>query len=115
MKAWRCINADEFCATIIFAETAGKARYKAMHSDSIGEDLEFKDIIVRREKKLDEYYRGLDEMDWYDNDDRVAMVREAGFYCGEYFDPDECEKCAASKWCRQYKDYIEDGGETDEQ
>lgn len=108
IKAWRCINAEEFCSTIIFAETAGKARYKAMRSDSIGDSLEFSDIIVRREKVMDKYYRGLEEMDWFDDRDRVAMVREAGFYCGEYFDPEDCRACPASEWCAQYLEFLKD-------
>ena len=59
------------------------------------------------EPKLDKYYRGRSVMDWYDDDDRVAIVKELDFGCGEDgFDPDYCERCAAKDICSQYGDYL---------
>ena len=109
MKAYWCSQDIDLCSMIVFAETAGKARYIAMCSGDLGDDLEFKDVHVRRVPQLDEYYKGRTEMDWFDSDDRVAMVRYAGFYCGEdAFDPEDCEKCSAAEYCDQYQEYIED-------
>lgn len=97
------------CSTIVFAETASKARYIVMRSELIGEDLEFKDIHVRRVPELDKYYRGQTEMDWYNAEDRLAMVRDAGFRCDEdSFDPDECNGCSAKEYCSAYEEYLED-------
>lgn len=106
MKAYCCQNIWEICSTIVFAESAGKARYIAMNSDSIGDDLEFKDVRVRRVPQLDKYYHGLKEMNWYNSDDRFAMIRFAGFQCNEdTFEPYECKDCSGKEYCDRYKDY----------
>ncbi|MBP5475458.1 MAG: hypothetical protein J6X83_04310 [Methanomicrobium sp.] len=79
-----------------------------MNSDSLGDDVEFLDVEVQRIKELDQYYRGCDEMDWFFDDDRVAMVKIGGFSCDpDYFDLDECETCSARSVCDRYKEYIE--------
>lgn len=115
LKAYRCSQDIYPCSTVIFAESAGKARYIAMYSGSLGDDLEFKDVHVRRVPKLDGCYRGRREMDWSNADDRKDMVSLAGFYCGEdAFDPDDCEQCPAKDDCDQYKDYIEEQNYWDE-
>ena len=110
MKAYICRQEIDYCSTIIFAETAGKARYIAICSDSIGDDLEFKDVFVRRVPQMDKYYHGLKEMDWLDDNDRIAMVRDAGFQCDEdSFDPDhECKRCPAKEYCGRYEDWMEE-------
>ena len=103
MKAWICREESEGNGTIIFAETAGKARYIAMCSDSLGDDLTFKDIHVKRVPQMDKYYRGAREMDWYEEADRIAMVKEAGFACHEdYLWAEECKECPAKEWCSTY-------------
>ena len=115
MKAWRCINYYEGYATIVFAETAGKARYIAMQSDMIGDDLEFRYVVVRREKKLDAYYRGVTEMDWYNAQDRMAIVQELGLSCDDdAFDPDDCKRCPAAELCGKYQDWLEEEQEVSE-
>ena len=105
MKAYKCWEDVEGCATIIFADTAGKARYIAMRTDSIGDDLEFKDVRVRRVPQLDKYYHGLREMDWFNDADRVAMVREGAFdgCLEDYIEYEDCEKCPAREWCATYE------------
>ena len=110
MKAYKCWEEVEDCATIIFAETAGKARYIAIYSGDIGDDLTFKDVRVRRVPQLDKYYRGLREMDWYDDNDRVAMVREGAFdgCCEDYLEYEDCNKCSARKWCATYERHKDD-------
>lgn len=47
MKAWKVRDPNEWTATIVFAETAGKARSLAMHTDCC-EDMDFCAIEVRR-------------------------------------------------------------------
>ena len=115
MKAWRCINYYDGYTTIVFAETAGKARYIAMQSDTIGDDIEFMDVIVWREKRLDAHYRGVSEMDWDNADDRIAIVQELGLSCDDdIFDPDDCKRCPAAEWCWKYHDWLEEEQETSE-
>ena len=109
IKAYRCQEEWMGYSTVIFAETAGKARYIALRSDALGEDNEFKDIRVRRIPTLDGFYKGRSEMDWDDPEDRLAMVREAGYMCDEDgFDPDECTKCSAQGYCSRWEMYQED-------
>lgn len=63
MKAWLVRQKDEFCATVVFAETRGKARALALLTDAC-EDADWLDIDVYRRPNLDKYYvDGKREMD----------------------------------------------------
>ena len=67
MKAWLARDKDEFCATVVFAETRGKAKVIAMHTKTC-EDTDFIYIEVRREPQMDKYYtEGQKEMDWFNS------------------------------------------------
>ena len=90
-------------ATVVFAETRGKAKALALHTDAF-EDSEYTDVRVSRRPALDRYYRGLPEMDWFNADDRIAMVREAGFVCSWELPAYEldCWLCPAAEWCDRY-------------
>lgn len=114
IKAYICNEDYMGYSTVIFAETAGKARYIALKSDTLGEENEFKDIRVRRIPALDGFYKGKKEMDWYDPDERLAMVKEAGYRCDDDgFDPDECKRCSAQKYCAKWEEYAEEQEEDD--
>ena len=96
MKAWLVRERDEFCATVVFAETRGKARSLAMHTE-VCEDASFLDIEVYRKPDLDKYYV----------EDRIALVKDGGFYCDkDYWEPEDCENCPAKEWCELYKDEV---------
>lgn len=112
MKAWLVYEKNETLSTVVFAETAGKARALAQHTDAC-EDVEFCDIRAQRIPQIDKYYTdGKLEMDWLKTEDRIALVKEAGFRCDkEYYDPFDCESCPASKWCEMAKG---DHGEKDD-
>lgn len=113
MKAWLVKHKDEFGATVVFAETRGKARAMAINTDAC-EDADFCDIEARRRPQLDKYYqKGKKEMDWYDDKDRLALVKEAGFRC-EDVDFDWCEDCPAKEYCDMYQDYIEEMAESED-
>ena len=47
MKAWLAKDKDEFIATVVFAETRGKARSIAMRTETC-EDVDFCNIYIRR-------------------------------------------------------------------
>lgn len=89
-------------STVVFAETSGKAKAIAICTNAF-EDYEFTEISARRIPKLDKYYRGQKEMDWFDPNDRVALVREANLYCSYEFDRADlgCESCPANQWCER--------------
>lgn len=112
MKAYQCGTQFECYSTIVFAETRGKAKVIAMNSDSLGDDLEFIDIWVRRCPVMDQFYRGRSELDWYDPEDRIAMVKVGGYSCDDdSFDPDDCEKCPAKDYCGRFEEWKEEEGE----
>ena len=113
MKAWLVKDKNEFRATVVFAETRGKARAIAMHTDAC-EDVDFCDIEVRREPQIDKYYKeGKVEMDWWDDKDRTFLVKECGFRC-EHVEEWVCDKCPAKEYCEPYQDYKEEQNEVTE-
>lgn len=105
MKAWFVKEKDAFCATVVFAETRGKAKYLALSTDTC-EDASFCDIEVRRMKELDKYYKeGKWELDWENPADRIALVKDGGFVCDpDYYDWEDCAVCPAKEYCDYHKD-----------
>ena len=105
MKAWLVRNKYEFRATVVFAETRGKARAMAMRTEAC-EDSDFLDIEVTRTPQMDKYYtKNKREMDWFNSKDRIALVKDCGFRCcDDVFDVEECELCPAKKYCELYQD-----------
>lgn len=105
MKAYEARNKWGYrdYATVVFAESAGKARAIALYTEAC-EDCDFTDIEVFRVPQLDKYYKpGKQEMDWSDEKDRIALVKDGGFTCSiEVINPD-CENCSAKKYCDRYK------------
>lgn len=104
MKAWIVRENGEFCETIVFAETRGKARAIAQSTECC-EDVPFCDIEVKRIPSIDKYYTdGKKEMDWSKAQDRIAMVKDAAFECyPEYWKDENCEYCPAAEWCEKAK------------
>lgn len=111
MKAWLVRVKDEFCATVVFAETRGKARSLALHTDTC-EDANFTDIEVNRKPQMDKYYtENKKEMEWEDPQDRIALVKDCGFVCDyDYRDWEDCENCSAKEYCDSYAE-MKNGGE----
>lgn len=113
MKAWLVKEKDGECATVVFAETRGKARALAMATDAC-EDADFCDIEVRREPSIDKYYKeGKKEMDWENPKDRVALVKDCGFSCADA-EPYWCDDCPAKKFCDTYFEYLDYMNECEE-
>lgn len=108
MKAWLVREKDEFCATVVFAETRGKAKALALQTECC-EDANFCDIECNRVRGMDKYYvAGKREMDWFNANDRIALVKELGFYCGDdIFCIEKCERCVANEYCDRYDAFLE--------
>ena len=108
MKAWLVREKDEFCATVVFAETRGKAKALALCTDCC-EDADFCHIEVRRLPHIDKYYKdGKREMEWENPNDRIVLVKECGFHCDyDIFDIEDCEICSAKEYCDKYQEYLE--------
>ena len=104
MKAWLCrVKGGEDYATVVFAETRGKAIAIAQNTDAC-EDASFTEIECTRAKSMDKYYCGEGdgyEMDWDDPDDRIALVKDGGFRCSYELSAKDlnCDKCCAREWC----------------
>jgi hypothetical protein len=111
MKAWVVREKDEFGATVVFAESRGKARAKAMSTEAC-EGADFCDIEVHRVPQMDKYYvEGKKEMDWCNSKDRIALVKDCGFVCDyDAFKLAHCKVCPAKQYCDKYKDYITEKG-----
>lgn len=103
MKAYKIYDKTNcYYSAVLFAETPGKARAAAAYADGF-EYVPFTDVIVRRVPELDGSYRGHTYMEWYDDQDRIDLVKLAGFYC----DPDgDCESasCPAREYCDRFKE-----------
>ena len=95
------------CATVIFAESAGKAKSIALSTECCC-DSDFINLEVYRLPHIDKYYKsGKVEMDWYNPEDRIALVTEAGFHC-HYIELPECKQCPAREYCEDWQEYLEE-------
>ena len=107
MKAYQAWDAKRYenYSTVVFAETAQKAKTVAMATDAC-EDAAFIDIRVKRLPEMDGHDRGRSEINWFDMDDRKAMV-SLGWAC---LDTSwECDTCPCKPDCSHWQD----GEETD--
>ena len=115
MKAYAVIDKDGYppYSEVVFAETRAKAIYTAMHDTDFSLDgCDYIDLRARRRPVLDKYYHGRSAMDWNNEGDRLAMVRDAGYVCDDdSFDPDECARCVGKDYCSKYEEYQEENEE----
>jgi len=115
MKAWLVRENNNFTSTVVFAETSGKAKAIAMHTDAfVDADADFCSIQIKRVPKIDGYYKkGKTEMDWYNSQDRIVLVRDCNFYC-EDTGFNDCKNCPANMYCETYKSFLTEIEEDDE-
>ena len=108
-KAWLVGSKHEQCSTIVFAETRGRARAMALHTECC-EDSDWLDIDVYRRPALDKYYvDGKRELDWFVAEDRIALVKDGGFYCDiDYWEIEDCENCPAREYCKVSEERIKE-------
>lgn len=109
MKAYEVRASDEECIAIVFAETAGKAKYYAFsHMDYFCEQ-DYCELFAHRVPLIDKYYqKGKKEMDWMNPKDRLALVKELGLHCiTDTVDITECQKCEAKNYCDVFEEYSE--------
>ncbi len=104
-------NGDEGMSLVVFAETAGRAKAYTVGKDEFC-DYGFTGIRANRCRLLDKFYKGKPEMDWFDPDDRVAMVQYANFECTYELSFAECRcdesECPAREWCGRYQNWKDD-------
>ena len=102
-------------SVIVFAESRGKAIASALGTDEFPyNDWEYTELRAVRKPEFDKNYKGRRYMDWDDPDDRLAMVKDGGYYCEEdFFDPDECAKCTGREYCSRYEEYLDEENDSD--
>lgn len=108
MKAWVVSDKDSYegGSTVVFAETSGKAKLKAQHTDACM-DADFTRITCRRMPDADKFYKGQDELSWYDEDARIFLVRDHGWECIDGRDS-YCDDCPAKQYCGAWEDVGDD-------
>lgn len=100
MKAYKAWVEHGEGSTIVFAETRNEAKVIALSCDCC-EDARYIDIRVRRVPEADKLYKGKSEIDWYDPETRVVLVRDFGWSC---YDPSwECDDCPAKPYCHWHE------------
>lgn len=99
-KAYRAFEKDGDFATIVFAENATQAKLIAQATDCC-EDAQYIDIRVNRMAGADGLYKGKPEIDWYDSETRIALVRDFGWACIET--SWECDNCPAKQYCHWHE------------
>lgn len=107
MKAWQVEEPYEGNATIVFAKTINKAKYLAVQYDEFLQEYGYAEVRAIRRPELDKYAGDKPHtMNFSSDEDRLIMVRDAGFRC---IDPDydDCKKCIAKDYCGEYQDYLE--------
>ena len=105
MKAWKVSHKDDYFSIVVFAETRGKAKYLAQKTEAY-ESCEFIDLEVRRLRGADCLYKdGRTEVDWYNDNDRLVLVRDCNFRCDEVESEYECKQCPAIEHCDAYSEY----------
>lgn len=101
MKAYTVTdrNGDEGYCIAVFAETRGKALSYAARDDKLC-DYGYTGLRASRCPSLDKYYtEGKKEMDWLDDADRIAMVKDANFTCGSEWGCIDGRDCPAYDFC----------------
>ncbi len=107
MKAWYVEDVNEEYASIVFAKTRNKAKYLAVQYDEGLQDYGYVEVRAIRMPQLDKYAGDSPYvMDFDIDEDRLIMVRDAGFRCIEP-EYEDCEKCVAKDYCEVYEDYLE--------
>lgn len=90
MKAWQVNESSyEFC-TIVFAETANKAKLRG--SNAL--DVPYIDVRVKRANWADNLAQKGGEIDW-DNKEVAQILRDQGWW---YIEEKRCIECGLSEW-----------------
>lgn len=96
MKAYKVWLDHGDGSTVVFAKSRNEAKMIALGCDCC-EGAQYIDVSAKRMKALDSLYKGESEIDWYDPETRLLLVRDYGWCC---LDPSwECDKCIAKKYC----------------
>lgn len=109
MKAYKVKDLVNGDIAIVFAENGNKARSYALTYADCFEDNDYCELCAYRIPTIDKYYqKGKKAMDWQNQDDRLAIVKELGIGCDdETYDITECQKCKAKNYCDTYEEKVD--------
>ena len=97
-QVWDTMSVEN-CSTVVFAEN-GKEAKKIARSTEVCEDADYINIRVKRFPEMDKHYRGHVEVDWYDMEDRQALVR-LGWMCLDT--GEECDTWPVREFCGHWE------------
>ncbi len=98
-QAWDAGSCENF-STVVFAETAQAAKNVARNTE-VCEYAAYTDIRVKRLPEMDGHDRGRSEIDWWDMEDRKALVA-LGWACSDT--SWECDTCPEKDACSHWED-----------
>lgn len=106
MKAYKVYADYSEGFEIVFAETVGEAKRKAIRLEFL-QDERFIDIRVNRLPALDgmENEEPADNL-WLNEMIRTILVKEYGWQCNEPNVYEKCEDCCAKEYCDYYLNII---------
>lgn len=98
--AWDNMDIDRV-QTIVFAENEKDAKKIAFRSN-VFEYADYIQVRVNRYPKADNLYKGRPEIDWYDDETRLYLVKCCFWQCLDT--SYECDTCVAKKYCGHWED-----------
>lgn len=99
-QAWTLADCEGY-STVVFANNAREAKKIAFYTETC-EDSAWTEIRVLRFPEMDAHYRGRNEIDWDNAEDRRALV-SLGWHCVEPCEW-ECEHCSAKDICAYWEE-----------
>lgn len=96
-KVWDNMSLEP-CSTVVFAKNCKEAKKIARSTDAC-ENADYINIRVQRFPQMDKHYKGKNKVDWYDMEDRKALVA-LGWMCLET--SEECDTCSARRFCGKW-------------
>lgn len=97
--AWDNASVEAY-STIVFAENSREAKKIAFCCD-VCEYADYIQVRVNRFPAADKLYKGKCEVDWWDMETRLALVKDFFWYCVDT--SYECDTCAAKKYCSHWE------------
>lgn len=109
MKAYKVKNLVNGNFAIVFAKNGSKAKSYAFTYTDYFDGYDYCELCAYRTPTIDKYYqKGKKAMDWQNQNDRLAIVKELGIGCDyDTYNIAEYQKCKAKNYCDTYEEKID--------
>lgn len=104
LKAYIAYEKNDYRSTIVFAENRTQAKLEAMTTECC-EGALYINIRVNRVPAADALYKGSSEVNWYDPETRLTLVRDFDWSCWDT--SFECDTCPAKPYCHWHEEEAE--------